>query len=179
MLATLEISAADGGKAQETKGGARGCAAAQANNGRGEWKKRSGRTSAPFTSGMTVAPEGGKPQDAACVKQNGQCSKCIPSLAGLERCAPSAWCALRPFAVQISLETDKLPLAETASAWEIDGASAATRIAKHAIHAVMRCLYRLKTMLPNNFDQAKFLNYRAKRTLDKSAKRLPILRLIE
>ena len=83
------------------------------------------------------------------MKQNGQCSTCMPPWAGAELCSglPAALSDLTPWAVQISREAEKLFLPDAATAWEIDGASAAIRIAKQAIHAVKRCLYRLKPML--------------------------------
>src|SRR4051812_46818509 len=103
---------------------------------------------------MTISPAGGRPKEAACVKQNGQCSKCMPFSTGATGTKarsglPFALCELLPWAVQTSFAVEKPFLAEAASAWEIEGASDAIRIAKQAIQAVKRCLYRLKPMSGN------------------------------
>jgi hypothetical protein len=122
---------------------------------------RKGRTGEPVASGITISPEGGRPKEGECVKQKGQCSKCVRCSAGAELCSgfPAALSDLLPWAVQISLEGEKLLLPDAATAWEIDGASAAIRIAKQAIHAVKRCLYRLKPMLEIRLVWLSLLDY--------------------
>lgn len=146
-LAKLQISEiVNAVEFQEIAGGARGCAAAHANNGRGEWRKRAGRTDVPVTSGITIDEDGGKPKDGAGVKQNGQCSKCVPLSAGAELRTGDAFWTLTPCAVQISCKTAE-PALRAANACEIEGASEAIRIARQAIHAVMRRVYRSNSML--------------------------------
>lgn len=90
--------------------------------------------------------DGGKPKEVAGVKQNGQCSTCVPLSAGMELRMGEAFWPLTPCAVQISCMTAE-PILRAANACEIEGASEAIRIARQAIHAVMRRVNRSSSML--------------------------------
>jgi hypothetical protein len=125
---------------QERRGGARGCPADQAKSGLGEWKNSDGRTGAPDGMGKAIAIEGGRPTGPAWVRQNRQCSRPIASV-----CAPDAfpvdastiW-SLVPSTEQISAMIPILLCPEPDTACDIPGSNDASKIAKHAIHAVMR-----------------------------------------
>jgi hypothetical protein len=89
---------------------------------------------------------GGNPNEPACVKQKEHCSKCSPCSAGeLGAESLAALSRLGLFIEQISAQKE-LALLAAASAWETDGASAAIKIAKHAIHAVKLLASRLILM---------------------------------
>ena len=81
---------------------------------------------------------GGNPNDPTWVRQKGQCSECIAFSAGVDDLT-GFWLSatltnLAPVVEQISIQEKSEPFA-AANAWEIDGASAAIKIAKHAIQA--------------------------------------------
>jgi hypothetical protein len=88
--------------------------------------------------GMVV---GGKPNEAACVEQNGQCADCITLSDDDPEPASSSPTAaltnLTPDVEQTSIHAMSAPRA-TDKAWEIDGASAAIKIARHAAQAAHR-----------------------------------------
>lgn len=84
---------------------------------------------------------GGRPNDPAWVGQKGQCSECnIPFFAGANGLGFWLLATLMNLALvleQISIQETLEPFA-VAKAWEIDGASDASKIAKHAIQAAKR-----------------------------------------
>jgi hypothetical protein len=89
------------------------------------------------------AADGGKPVWSAWGKQKGQCSKPATFPSGAdepESCAAST--ILMPVAVHISPH-DGAVLFAAARACETDGASDASSIATHAIHAVNRLAWDL------------------------------------
>jgi len=87
---------------------------------------------------MIIDAVGGSANDPAWVKQKGQCSKWIMPLAGSSGALSSTTLIiLAPTTVQISTQDPDDPWA-AATAWEIDGESADSRIAKEAIQATIR-----------------------------------------
>lgn len=91
---------------------------------------------------MTKSAAGGKPAETAWFKQNGQCSKWVACSAGAGdcvSCAASTITILLPATVQISIHAFGAFLA-AATAWEIEGASDAIKIAKQAIQQANLCV---------------------------------------
>lgn len=98
------------------------------------------------TTGRVTSAVGGKPNEPAWVKQNGQCSECIAVPAGgldLRFCPPASFISLTPPTEQISSQ-DVPALRDVAN--EIDGASSDNRTAKLAIQAV-KCLVALFNLI--------------------------------
>lgn len=91
-----------------------------------------------LTAGKTNAEDGGNPNEPAWVRQNGQCSICIALSVGIDDLtglsASATLTNLEPVTEQISVQEKSEPFA-AATAWEIEGASDASKIAKNAIHA--------------------------------------------
>lgn len=113
---------------QAVAGGARDCAEVQTGSGYDERKKRGGKASCAGFSGIANPALGSKAKVPAWVAQNGQCP------AWLASCAGASWLALLTNFVVPTLQISAQGASRlTANAWEIDGASAANSIAKHAI----------------------------------------------
>lgn len=94
----------------------------------------------PSSTGILNPAEGGMPGLTACTMQNGQCSKWVVWLTGSGVCLSLSICtSVLPLTEQISTHVLGALLA-AAIACEIDGASAAIRIAQMAIHNVRRCM---------------------------------------
>lgn len=100
----------------------------------------------PSSDGIAIVASGGMPRLTAWLRQNGQCSKCdiLCVGAGFDG-ASSSFTSLAPATVQISVQPFGMFFA-AATACEIDGASAASRIAKLAIQAVMQRMVRVVFM---------------------------------
>ena len=85
---------------------------------------------------------GGRPNDPAWVRQKGQCAEFIvPFSAGADDLESWLFATLVKVGFvleQISIQEPLEPFA-AARVWEIDGASDASKIAKHAIKVARRC----------------------------------------
>ena len=120
---------------QARAGGARGWALVHTGSGRGDRRKRKGTTSAVSSNGIDNAAPGGSAWESACTAQNGQCFRCEEccSAGSAVTTAPSiTLISFVPSALQIWVQVSPR---DADKAWEMDGASAANSIAKHAIQA--------------------------------------------
>lgn len=91
---------------------------------------------------------GGRPTVSACVLQNGQsseCWSCFPGENGLPLSPSVTLTCLTPVDVQISVHSLANAFS-AASACEIDGPRATSKMAKHAIHAVTTLAIRFIRM---------------------------------
>jgi hypothetical protein len=123
---------------QAGTGGARDCADVQIGSGLGAWKNRKGWVDSGSSVGMETLAPGSKANDPPCVAQNGQCSTCgnFSDIGSGDTVSSTATLTnLGPATLQTSAQVSPN---DAATAWEIDGTSAANRIAKQAIQAAKR-----------------------------------------
>ena len=100
-----------------------------------------------MNTGRLKAKAGGMPSEPPWGRQNGQCS--TPRVEFFswkgEPAVPSSLTSFMPWTEQISVQIELALLAD-ASAWDMDGASAANRIAIPVIHAANRLVCQEEIM---------------------------------